>query len=162
MFPCRMPPYSHAPTSPSNSPTAIQGVLPMCRWLGKLQSSSSMVHACAQHSATSLLHQTPNIWIGEGWALSGRVTDILLFSITLFLALFHSPAPRSCTLALVAKIPPLLIWSPRSFRFLSLASRASGVSLAVASVIGSPRALDDTGAPRQRTRPPSVARSIVP
>jgi hypothetical protein len=29
-------------------------------------------------------------------------------------------------------------------------------------VIGSPRALDDTGAPRQRTRPPSVARSIVP
>jgi hypothetical protein len=29
------------PTSPSNSPTAIQGVLPMCRWLGKFQISLS-------------------------------------------------------------------------------------------------------------------------
>ncbi len=29
------------PTPPSNPPTAIQGVLPMCRWLGKFQISLS-------------------------------------------------------------------------------------------------------------------------
>jgi hypothetical protein len=38
-----MPPYSHADI-PFKFPPAIQGVLPMCRWLGKLQSSLSSIY----------------------------------------------------------------------------------------------------------------------